>query len=132
MKLDRVRTGYLAYELDEASRHKLLELFPPQFPDVIAHHVTLQYPAVKPEFDPSQVKVMIRVIGHVDDDSLEALVVEVNGQSIRPDGKTFHCTWSMDKAKGRKAAQSNVLIAQAGYTPTEPVTVTGTLQFYYG
>ncbi len=71
----------------------------------------------------------IKVIGHTEDDSLETLVVEIGGTTRRPDGKTFHITWSMDKSKGRKAKQSNDLIAANGYVPVQPITVTGTLEF---
>lgn len=130
MKVKSVRMGYLAYVLDEASRATLLKHFPPKFPDVVAHHVTLQHPAPMPDVDPTE-RVSIKVIGYAEDDSLETLIVEIDGRVQRPDGKVFHCTWSMDKAKGRKAKESNDLIAGGGWKQVTPVTVTGELKFLF-
>lgn len=132
MKLQKVRTGYIAVLLDETSRTKLLEVFPPQFPDVIAHHITVVYGVPKPDDEFLGTKHMIKVIGHVQDDSLEALVVQLDGKLQRADGKIYHITWSMDKSKGRKAMQSNDLIKAAGFTPLEqPITVSGEMQFFF-
>lgn len=132
MKVEKVRVGYLAYELDSASRAQLLEVFPPRFPDVIAHHITIQYGVAKPADDQLGERVSINVVGHAEDDSLEALVVEVLGRMERPDGKTYHCTWSLDRSKGRKPVQSNGLIKAAGFELVErPITVSATLRFFY-
>lgn len=131
MKMKKIRTGYVAVLLDEVSRHKLLEVFPPQFPDVIAHHVTVVHGVPKPGEAFLGTKHTIKVIGHVSDDSLEALVVQLDGKLQRVDGKIYHITWSLDKAKGRKAMQSNDLIKAAGFVPVDAVTVTGTMQFFY-
>jgi hypothetical protein len=130
MKLTKVKLGWTAYVLDEASRNKLLAAFPPKYPDVIAHHVTLAHPSECPEPSELGKSVSIKVIGHIEDDSLETLVVEVNGKVGRPDGKVFHITWSLDRSKGRKPVESNALIARAGFKPVSPVTVTGHLQFF--
>ena len=35
--------GYTGFELDKKSRRALLSQFPPQFPDVIAHHITYKF-----------------------------------------------------------------------------------------
>ncbi|HVF36703.1 MAG TPA: hypothetical protein VNA29_02030 [Sphingomicrobium sp.] len=60
------------------------------------------------------------IVGRADDgDSLECLVVTINGTTDRPDGSTFHITWSLDKAKGRKARESNDLIRQQGWEVIE-------------
>lgn len=132
MKLQKIRTGYVAVLLDEASRTKLLEALPPQFPDVAAHHVTVAYGIPKPDDELLGTKHMIKVIGHVQDDSLETLVVELDGKLQRDDGKIYHITWSMDKTKGRKAMQSNDLIKSNGFTPVEqPITIMGELQFFF-
>lgn len=131
MNLQQTRKGgYLAFELDSQSRQKLLSLFEPKFPDVIAHHVTLAFGVN--DFDEATIgeQVLIKVVGYAEDESLEALVVEVDGRATRPDGKIFHITWSLDRSKGRKPAQSNELIKNAGYKPVDPVTVTGTLQYF--
>jgi hypothetical protein len=46
------------------------------------------------------------VIGRADDgDGVKALVVSIDGSSARPDGGTYHITWSLDQAQGRGAVE---------------------------
>lgn len=132
MKIEKIKMGYLAVVLDPASRATLLEVFPPAFPDVIAHHVTVARGVPKPADDDLGSRHTIRIVGHAVDDSLETLVVQVDGRLQRADGKIYHITWSMDKATGRKAKESNDLIAN-GFTPVDHhITVMGELEFFYG
>ena len=69
--------------------------------------------------------VACRIIGRADDDEgVEAMVVEIDGTSDRPDGSTFHITWSLDRAKGRGAIESNDVIRERGWTAFDaPVDV---------
>jgi hypothetical protein len=46
--------------------------------------------------------------------TLEALVISIGGTTNRPDGSTYHCTWSLDKAV-RQAVDSNTLLKEIGY-----------------
>jgi hypothetical protein len=46
------------------------------------------------------------------------MVVQVEGSSERPDGGTYHITWSL--APGRKAVESNDVIARFRWHPVEP------------
>lgn len=100
---------YTAYTLTDESRQMLLDKFPPKYDKVIAHHITVEFGVpedteVPPEAD-------VRVIGEGDSgDGLQALVVSVNGSTRRPDGKTFHITWSLDPEK-YKPVDSNELLA---------------------
>jgi hypothetical protein len=56
------------------------------------------------------------IIGEVDDgEGLQALVVQIDGTSDRPDGSTYHITWSLDRARGRRAADSNEVIKRLGW-----------------
>lgn len=56
------------------------------------------------------------VIGLANDGvGLEALVVAIDGSCDRPDGSVFHVTWSLEADKGRKAAESNALLARLGW-----------------
>ena len=56
------------------------------------------------------------IVGHADDgDSLEAMVVRIDGCTDRPDGSVFHITWSLDKSKGRKPRESNDLLKERGW-----------------
>ncbi|WP_260482216.1 hypothetical protein [Sphingomicrobium flavum] len=109
-------TGWI---LDEADRQRLLGRFPPRHADIIAHHVTLWSRHDKPDAPPAPAH--LAVVGHADDGrGIEALVVAVNGSTDRPDGSTFHITWSIDPASGCVAKLSNNLIAEAGWTSIEP------------
>ena len=110
---------YIAYELDKKSRRSLASIFPPKYPDFIGHHITYRM-AKKNDLSLPSTPKSIKVIGYANDgDSLEALVVEVNGKLHRPDGGLYHITWSLDKSKGRKAVQSNALV-QNGYERINP------------
>jgi len=89
---------YTAYVLDQHSRDILLKKFPPKYPDVIGHHVTVEFGVSKDADAPEEAE--IKVIGYVNDpEGLEALVVVVNGNKTRSDGKIYHITWSLDREK---------------------------------
>jgi len=110
--------GYNGWLLPENERSKFLALFPPNYPDVVAHHVTLQFPAE--ESDPLPTANGGVIIGVADDGhAVQALVIEIDGSSTRPDGGTYHITWSLDKAKGAKPVHSNDVIA-AGHVFAVP------------
>ena len=98
----------VGWKLDRSQRKELLERYRPRYPTAIADHVTLQAHAPDPQLPPD---VDARIVGHADDgDSLEVMVVEVNGTSDRPDGSIFHITWSLDASKGRQPRESNDLL----------------------
>ena len=113
--------GYVAYNLTEASRAALLEKFPPRFANVVCHHVTVQHGV--PAEHPLPEDATLEIVGYaVDVTGVEALVVNVNGTHIRPDGKTYHVTHSL--AEGREKVESNTVIETLGWTPLpEPVPV---------
>lgn len=103
----------IGWKLDRRQREELLRRFPPRYPDAIADHVTLRSDARGDSLPPP---VEARIVGRADDDdSLEAMVVTVDGTSDRPDGSVFHITWSLDEAKGRRAKESNDLLKQRGW-----------------
>jgi hypothetical protein len=114
--------GYTCYQLTKHAREKLLSRFRPQYPDVIADHITYRVGVAAGSRLPPATKD-IWAIGYVNDGSLEALVVLVNGTMIRPDGKYFHITWSLDRSSGRKPVHSNEAIALHGYETITPVRV---------
>ncbi len=104
------------WKLDRNVRAQLLERFPPTWPDVIADHVTLQAGASANEPLPAQEAA--EIVGRVDDgEGLQALIVSIDGSTDRPDGSTYHITWSLDRSRGRKAVQSNDVIAERGWEP---------------
>lgn len=98
---------YCGWKLDEVSREELLRFFPPTFPDVIAHHVTL-------ETDRRHIpeRAEIEIVGYVCSDTIETMVVAVNGQTTRPDGGVYHITWSIDRESGATPAQAGDLAKQ--------------------
>ncbi|MCD2325037.1 hypothetical protein LQ953_13520 [Sphingomonas sp. IC-56] len=103
----------IGWLLDDADRATLLIRFPPIWPDVIAHHVTLASKVT----DPLPTATAGEVVGEVDDgEGLQALVVAIGGTTDRPDGSTYHITWSLDRAQGRRAVQSNDVLREQGWT----------------
>jgi hypothetical protein len=103
----------IGWKLDREQRRELLERFPPRYRDIVADHVTLQTNA---EGQPLPEPVAAAIVGRADDgDSLECVVVTIDRTTDRPDGSTFHITWSLDKAKGRKARESNDVLKERGW-----------------
>jgi hypothetical protein len=90
---------------------------------VVAHHVTLATDAAR---RPLPAPVRAAIIGRADDDQgVEAMVVAIDGDSARPDGSTFHITWSL--GPGRRARESNDVIRQGNWLAFDdeiPITLT--------
>lgn len=98
----------IGWKIDRQQRDELLKQFPARYADIDADHVTLKTHA---ENDPLPEAVEAAIVGYADDgDSLEAMVVTIDGKTGRPDGSVFHITWSLDKSKGRNARESNDLL----------------------
>src|ERR1044072_7708610 len=94
------------WRLDAEERAKLLQRFRPAWPDIIADHITLKAGAAPDE--PLPPEVSARIVGSIDDgEGLQALVVSIDGSTDRPDGGTYHITWSLNCGRGRKAVESN-------------------------
>ena len=112
------------WKLDPVERAELLRRFPPRWPDVVADHVTLASRRAGPRPLPTAREGLI--VGRTDDGAgVEALVVEMDGSSDRPDGSTYHITWSL--GPGRRARESNDVIRERGWTrlpESIPVPVT--------
>lgn len=110
------RGGFTGWLLDPVERDVLLADIPPAYPDVIADHVTLAVHGDARRLAPTPVEA--EIVGVVDDgDGLQALVVELDGSTARPDGGIYHITWSLDRARGRKPVHSNDALARLGWTP---------------
>ena len=96
----------------DGERDRLLELFPPTYEQTIADHVTLS--AGAPDNTPLPPEVDSRIVGRADDgEGLECLVVQVDGNTDRPAGSTYHITWSL--GPGRKAKESNDVLREDGW-----------------
>lgn len=124
------RSGYQAFEISTQSRSHLASIFPPKFPEFIGHHITYRM-GVKSDV-PLPEASSFTVVGYAYDEAgIEALVVEVDGSVVRPDGKTFHITWSLDREAGFKPVKSNDLIASKGYRKiSNPINITATAKFF--
>jgi len=110
------------WKLPESERDLLLGHLPPRYENVVADHVTLRTGATSSTPLPARPESS-RVVGRADDgSSLECLVVELNGTTDRPDGSTYHITWSL--GPGRRARQSNDVLRDKGWDFIEkPVLV---------
>ena len=101
----------IGWRLAEDDREKLLKQFPPKFAETVANHVTLRSDA---ENDPLPPEVRAQIVGRADDDSgVEAMVVAIDGTTNRPDGSTYHVTWSL--GDGRRARESNDVLKERGW-----------------
>jgi hypothetical protein len=105
--------GYVTgWKLPSDERKRLLERFPAKYERTIADHVTLRAGASQDGSLPPEVNA--EIVGHADDGkSLECLVVEIDGTTDRPDGSTYHITWSL--GPGREAKESNALLRDRGW-----------------
>jgi hypothetical protein len=101
------------WKLSPDERASLLQRFPPKYENVIADHVTLRTGAT-PQTPLPRVPGA-RIVGRADDGrSLECFVVELDGTTDRPDGSTYHITWSL--GPGRNARESNDVLRELGWT----------------
>jgi hypothetical protein len=86
---------YTAYLLTDESKRRLTARFKPAFPKVAADHITHRYGVE--DFADMQWPEKIEVIGSIDDkNGIQALLVRIDGETRRPDGGTYHITWSYD------------------------------------
>ena len=111
------------WKLPPDERDVLLGRFPPKYENAVADHVTLRSGATAKTPLP-RVPEMARIVGRADDgSSLECLVVELDGTTDRPDGSTYHITWSL--GSHRKACESNDVLRDEGWEPfPAPIDVT--------
>ena len=90
----------------------MLERFPARYPKRVADHVTFLVDIAPDALLPPEADAAI--VGRADDDQgVEAMVVAMEGETDRPDGSTWHITWSL--GEGRGAKESNDVIATRGW-----------------
>lgn len=117
------RRWVTGWKLDAGDRASLLERFRPLFADLVADHVTLR--SGTDARTPLPRETSGEVVGEIDDGAgVQALVVRIGGTTDRSDGSTYHITWSLDRARGRRPVESNAVIARLGWRPlAEPVPI---------
>ena len=102
------------WKLDRDQRKELLQQFPARYANVVADHVTLK--AKSSSSAPTPEPVVGEIVGRADDGKgVEAMVVSIHGSTDRPDGSTWHITWSL--GDGRRAKESNDVIREHGWEP---------------
>jgi len=106
----------IGWKLDRDQRKELLQQFPPVYANVVADHVTLRARASRGAALPAE--DLGEIVGRADDGAgVEALVVAIGGSVDRPDGSSYHITWSL--VGGRRARESNDVIRDKGWTPID-------------
>jgi hypothetical protein len=109
------------WKLDRGEREALLRDHPPCYDEPVADHVTLE---VGGKQLPGEVRA--EIVGRTDDGKgVEAMVVTIDGTTDRPDGSTYHITWSL--GAGRRAKESNDVLRERGWDELDhpiPVTLT--------
>jgi hypothetical protein len=115
-------SSVVGWKLDRGQRAALLERLEPRYDNVVADHVTLAAKVARDAELPDAVSA--EAVGHIDDDQgVEALVVAIDGTTDRPDGSTYHITWSL--GPGRRAKESNDALANGPWQPLrEPIPLT--------
>lgn len=108
----RPEKSVIGWKLDREDRRALLERFPPRYPKPVADHVTFLVDVTPDALLPPAAEAAI--VGRADDgEGVEAMVVAMEGETGRPDGSTWHITWSL--REGRGAKESNDVIAARGW-----------------
>jgi hypothetical protein len=103
----------ISWKLDRDQRKELLQQFPPKYRNVDADHVTLRTEVAEDSALPEEISA--EIVGRVDDGrGVEAMVVSLGGTTDRPDGSTYHITWSLEP--GRQAQESNDVLAARQWT----------------
>jgi hypothetical protein len=107
----------IGWKLDPDCRDMMLSRFPPRYERVVADHVTRHF---NHELDAAAPPAIsnARIVGRADDNvGVETMIVALDGTTTRPDGGTWHVTWSL--AEGRSARESNDLLADNGWEPLD-------------
>ena len=103
----------IGWKLDAAQRSALLANLPPRYRNAVADHVTLRTGAAADA--PLPQETAAEIVGRADSGrGVEAMVVAIGGSTGRPDGSTYHITWSLED--GRRARESNDVIAEQGWS----------------
>lgn len=113
--------GYIAYNLTESSRAKLLSEFPPKFSKVVAHHITNMF-GVDSSTPLPPIPKKVEVIGYACNEQIECVVVRVDNKERREsDSKLMHITLSHSDES--KPVMSNDLLMDAEYTAIIPLEI---------
>ena len=112
----------IGWKLTGHERILLLHRFEPKYENIVADHVTLRTGAISQTPLPHQPKS--KIVGRADDGlGVECLVVELDGTTDRPDGSTYHITWSLGLT--RTARESNDILREGKWEVlSQPIDIT--------
>lgn len=111
--------GFICWLVNEESRQNLLQRVPPEYTTVVCHHVTIAFDV--PANTPLPAPKIGRVVGEICDRGVQAVVVEIDGDTIRPDGERYHITMSLDE--GRFPEEARRLVRRGWFPLLEPIEV---------
>lgn len=118
---------YTCYVVDGDSRARLLDLIPPKYADVIAHHITVRF-GVSSDAAPPDMPSSVCVTGVADDGrAIQGLRVAIDGSTVRDDGRIYHITWSIDRSQGARPVDTNRVMPTAQDLPPINIAVTPTV-----
>lgn len=106
-------TYYTAYQLPEAERARLLDIFPAKFDKIVMHHVTYDFDVTSDQKPPKVSKA--RIVGCHANDRIQALVVELDDQKYQKtahEKRYLHITLSRDAAAGVRNVESNHMLEE--------------------
>lgn len=106
------RSTYRAYMLKDADRERLLQMFPPTHPRVIADHISAESLNMMHLVKDGPAKA--EVIGYADHEGVQSLIVRVNGKELTGNGTPFHISWSSNP--GVKVGGTGNIVRRYGYT----------------
>lgn len=110
-------SGWNLQERAELLTALVADKLPPSYELVDCEHVTYAYPSSNPAPPVTRAEVVGWRLGV----GIDALVVAIDGSTLRSDGWTYHLTYSL--APGHTAAESKALLAQ-GWTAVGPYPIT--------
>ena len=116
-----IPNSYLAFELDELSRVRLLNAYTPKYSRIVCHHVTIEHRITEASYQQLMVRYgvtpNVEVIGRSAQGGVDCLSVMVNGGMQRPAGGYFHITHSLQPP--HRPVESNALLVKLKGQPME-------------
>lgn len=110
---------FLGFEISPQLRTQILSAFPPIHDRVVCDHITLCYGSHNVQTllaDPRLAhynlldEYDITVLKGYSSPIVQCVTVWVNGESLRPDHKMFHCTVSVDSTRGKPAMSNDIIM----------------------
>ncbi len=113
--------GFTSWVLSKEDRRALRGIMKDGEQDVfVGHHITYEY-----GIDEADAKLPVvnsaKVVGKVEAEGMQVLVVELNGDRWRTDGEPYHITWSYNKASGRRSVDSAAVIRRNTIVPLDDI-----------